>query len=435
MAKRDPALISRFTSFSAALLFVIEMIHRSHAGNVLRVKVASNFITTKAFQGDMLHATVVADGQQMEVLVDTGSSYLFWVWKTYYGGVMGVGACNALFFKCYECLHPCKPTEPTTLKFDGGIFLEIFKHSGDVTLGNIELMNIDFGLVSWSKPSPTKRSYPGILGLRYDMDPKYPAFLKQLVAQGVVEKNVFALYLKPGGCCTGQFEGELLLGGGDAKLFKAPLRYVNTVGEDEWLVGLSLVQIEAESLVVNGRVILDTGCNNILIPQQELDNFIEKISKAASESAGGEVIVEYDDVEKVWAFDCDYLADMPTLYFMLSAPTGDVPLTMNYESYVGMVNYYCYLNVEESRSDDWSLPHFMLVGNYVEFQLDNKRVGIARLKKRLIANNGFDPESRRYLIDFNSGLTSKGVPSSHKICINRRLIPPGLTWQKINERV
>ncbi|KAF4658292.1 hypothetical protein FOL47_008098 [Perkinsus chesapeaki] len=360
---------------------IADILVKCIADGVLRQPLTRSFITDKTPRGFGLYTAMIADGQEMKALVDTGSSYLLWVWKTQYEKVAGRGACDKLFFKCYECLWPCKPSELTVVEFGGTTYFEIFKHSGTVSLGRAIFNDVDFGLITGF--SPSQNSPYALLGMGPDVDENYPSLLKQLMQRLPLplKEEVFALYLKPGRPGTTEGKGELILGGGDRSLYKQPLQFVPTVSDDAWRVELSAVQIgKGPKLVVAGRVFLDTGCNYIFSPQAKLEEFIGSIEQAASSSARKKVKIEYESEVGVWEVDCRYRKYMPTLHFMLSTPTGDVPLSITYESYVPVAGELCYLFISTSKTDVWQLPDFMLFGNYLEFQPDRKRVGIARLK-------------------------------------------------------
>ncbi|KAF4658290.1 hypothetical protein FOL47_008096 [Perkinsus chesapeaki] len=366
-----------YTSLARLVYILIEC----NAGSVLRQSLTRSFITDKTPRGFGLYTAMIADGQEMKALVDTGSSYLLWVWKTQYEKVAGRGACDKLFFKCYECLWPCHPTEYNLVDFGGATLYRIFEHSGSVNFGNVSLHDITFGLIG--DFSPYYNSPYSLLGMGPSIDDKYPSFLKQLMSlfPTPINGNVFGLYLRAKRPRATEYKGELILGGGDRSLYRGPLSFVPTVRDDSWRVELSAVELgETLKVAVADTVLLDTGCNYIYVPPAKLNELLGSIEQAASSSAKKEVRIEYEADYGVWEVKCKYRKYMPTLHFMLATPTGGVPLSISSESYVPVSADFCYLQILASNAQQWQLPDFVLIGNYLEFQPDKKRVGIAVLK-------------------------------------------------------
>ncbi|KAF4675652.1 hypothetical protein FOL47_007424 [Perkinsus chesapeaki] len=328
------------------------------AGNILRQEIQFGFIRDIASPGFGLYAT------------------------TAYEKAMGIGACEKILFKCYECLEPCNPTYPKKIKFRDGSSLGIFRHEGTTGVGSQLFDNIAFDLIFESDPPPEKRTPMPVLGLADCQDEKYPSLMEQLIARSPkpIMDNVFALYLRPRIPPSSACIGELLFGGGDQSLYVKPLRLVPAIATCPWTVQLSAVHVEGGSKFgVGSPTFLDTGTNGIVVPQTKLIELVNSIQQRASKSAGREIEFDYDAMHKVYTFECDFRYSLPTLSFMLSSLSQEVPLAIQQMSYVARAQARCYLLMYTSPDGNWTLPGSVLFGNYFEFQVDKKMVGIAKL--------------------------------------------------------
>ncbi|EER13113.1 conserved hypothetical protein, partial [Perkinsus marinus ATCC 50983] len=123
----------------------------------------------------------------------------------------------------------------------------------------------------------------------------------------VVRENTFSLYLKPKTPSTGIYEGELLLGGGDPKLYEGELSYVPVEAQAPWTVKLKGVEIVTGQITpYNERIFLDTGTNFIVFPISQINKLIDDIAKQASDNAKEKVEIIYHESVKRWTYDCTY---------------------------------------------------------------------------------------------------------------------------------
>ncbi|EER07789.1 Gastricsin precursor, putative, partial [Perkinsus marinus ATCC 50983] len=189
------------------------------------------------------------------------------------------------------------------------------------------------------------------------------------------------LYLYPDRSGTSGFDGSLLLGGGSPRVYKGPLRFVPIVSSDSWAVMLSSVQVGSghTTIGIKQHLLLDTGSNNMYVPKLYFSSLLRDISQQASQAAKTEVRIIYQPRHGVWAINCAYRKFMPSITFGLQAPDEDVLITIDGWSYVPMRSGICYLQVRSTADDIWILPDYTLVGNYLEFQAAQNRIGIAKL--------------------------------------------------------
>ncbi|KAF4657905.1 hypothetical protein FOL47_008243 [Perkinsus chesapeaki] len=286
------------------------------------------------------YTTTWLGGQHENVIIDTSTPYYIDLMKKIYEIVAGPYACQR-FYHCYDCPKPCTTIHhPISVSFSDNRTVWIFSRSAQFNFGGAKFDDIKFGLISGFTPAAISDP-PVVLGLAPGGVTWYPSIMEQLTTSPStpVKENVFALYLRPAHPDLEQ-TGEILLGGGDASLYKKPLQFVPVLRRTpeeraSWRVMLKAVQIGVESKVdVNDAVVLDTGSDYIDVPTDELSNFFFEIEYEASKAAGKEVFISYNKLRKAYQVDCQYREYMPTLHFMLVGRTKDVPLSIPFEGYV-----------------------------------------------------------------------------------------------------
>ncbi|EER20091.1 Gastricsin precursor, putative [Perkinsus marinus ATCC 50983] len=331
-----------------------------------------------------LYQPIQADGQPQNPIVDTGAPYVFFVWKDWYEQQTGTGACTTLTAQCYSCIRSCSPQHTQTINFGGGVDVTIFQNAGKLSLGTTSYEGMTFGLVCGRSPPPPHAEPHASFGLAKISDPGYPSIMDQLLKRRVIAQKVFALYLHPDQSGTSGFDGSLLLGGGSSRVYKGPLRFVPTVSSNDWNVMLSSVQVGSghTTIGIKQHLLLDTGSNNMYVPRLYFSSLLRDISQQASQAAKAKVKIAYQPGYGVWAINCAYREFMPSITFGLQALQGDVLITIDSLSYVPMRSGICFLQIRvnaDDADDMWVLPDYTLVGNYLEFQAAQNRIGIAKL--------------------------------------------------------
>ncbi|KAF4664416.1 hypothetical protein FOL47_005138 [Perkinsus chesapeaki] len=335
-----------------------------------------------------LYTTTWLGGQLERSVIDTDTPYYINLQRKTFEQVAGPYACQRLF-KCYDCPEPCPSTDhPITISFGDDRAVTIFRRSAEFKFGGAKFDDIIFGLMDGFTPAALFDP-PVVLGLAPEVEEWYPSIMKQLTTSRStpLKENVFALYLRPAHPGLEQV-GEILLGGGDASLYKEPLQFVPVLRrtpseKTSWRVMLKAVQIGVEPKVdVNGAVVLDTGSDYIEAPMDKLDELLHSIEHEASKAAGKEVFILYNTLREAYQVDCQYREYMPTLHFMLVGQNKDVPLSIPFEGYVSedVPMDFCLVLVKNAFLGSWRLSHSMLIGNYMEFHFDSATVGIAQVK-------------------------------------------------------
>ncbi|KAF4757952.1 hypothetical protein FOZ63_012460, partial [Perkinsus olseni] len=209
--------------------------------------------------------------------------------------------------------------------------------------------------------------------------PGYHSLMDQL--QGEVTSTTFALYLRslPHSIPT---QGELLLGGGDPTLYKAPLTYVPLKSQQENLVTLGTLQVGTghKSIGINQPARIDTGTQGLVIPPDHFDATLKAITDQASASANFTVTCDYIPALGACTIDCHHIVYLPPIELGLG-PSGNAPVLISGLYYARDTGGgFCTVAIKRGSGSTWTLPHFILVGKYFEFQPSQQRVGIADLQ-------------------------------------------------------
>ncbi|KAF4704601.1 hypothetical protein FOZ62_000738 [Perkinsus olseni] len=311
--------------------------------------------------GYVLTGGLSVDNQQVWAQIDTGSSALFFTWAEWYDGLTYPDASSLLPTGAYAC-PSCTVGPITDLKFEDGTEVHIFPHSGTLHSGS---MSIDVHSI----------------GLGIAATPGYHSLMDQL--QGKVASTTFALYLLrfPN---TIRTYGELLLGGGDPSLYKAPLTYVPLTSQQEYLVTLGTLQVGTgpKSIGINQPALIDTGTQGLVIPPTHFDATLKAITDQASATAGFRVDCDYIPILGACVINCHHIVYLPPIELGLG-PSGNAPVLLSglyYSRDTG--GGFCTVAIKKGSGSTRTLPHFILVGKYFEFQPSQQRVGIADLKSR-----------------------------------------------------
>ncbi|KAF4669516.1 hypothetical protein FOL47_002475 [Perkinsus chesapeaki] len=199
------------------------------------------YITDADPPGLGLYTTITVAGQPMNVVVDTSSIRLLYVWQDAYEKARGVGACKRMFYHCYSCgRHQCKPQDTSNVTLGDGTSALIFRWADDMRVGGRNFMLMKFGLIFASEPTFAERTPHGVLGLGNDAGQYYPTIMDQLGVRIPYSKNMFTLYLRHSFGGNVPARGDLLIGGADKSAYVPPLRYME-FRVDERRVGFAEV--------------------------------------------------------------------------------------------------------------------------------------------------------------------------------------------------
>ncbi|KAF4677279.1 hypothetical protein FOL47_002518 [Perkinsus chesapeaki] len=325
--------------------------------------------------GYAIYGPLSVNKQPMVAIVDTGSTSTLLVWKEWYELFTGLGACRTFMFVCFSCSDPRGP--PRVFKVRN-TQLFAFEYSANVFGAD----DISFGLIGGQDPPPPMFPSANYLGLKPDIDGTGFSLMDQLRSKRVLKTATFTLFLRP----TKEsdiFRGKLILGGVDPTQYVIPLRYVPLLSIDDYVVELRSLSIQAgrTTLGINQRATIRTGDNYIRIPSIYSTGLVQALAGAASNIRGQKVDIVFDGKRNSYIVDCPLRKYLPSLTFYLG-PDGDVPLEISSQGYVRKFvgAQPCTVMIMPLEGYTWQLPAGALVGNYIEFQPVDNRLGVAKLK-------------------------------------------------------
>jgi len=234
--------------------------------------------------------------QTFKVVFDTGSSNL-WVPSA---------QCSWFDIACY--FHTKYDSEASTTYVANGKTFSIQYGSGSldgflsedtVTLGGLSVKKQVFA-EAVNQPGITFAvgQFDGILGLafkRISVDGVTPVF-DNMVAQKLVDENLFAFYLSRSGNGNG---GEMTLGGMDKSHYTGDITYVPLTNETYWEFKVDDVSFGGKSLNLcpNGcNAIADTGTSLLAVPSDVATMINKKIGATGVVSAAcDQFVVQYED--------------------------------------------------------------------------------------------------------------------------------------------
>jgi len=216
--------------------------------------------------------------------------------------------------------------------------------------------------------------FDGILGMAFSSisEDNIPTVFDNMVAQGQVQAPVFSFYLNrdvedPNG-------GKLVLGGSDSSLYTGKMHYFPLSSATYWQVKMESVTIpfgdDGVITACNGgcQAILDTGTSFIVAP---LLDFVD-IYVALGVSK-----LDIKDVGSLYVVDCD--KQLPSIPFNI----GKKNFVLDPEDYIRRLlgpngEHICQITFSPSPQPLWILGDVFLGKYYSEYDVGNKRVGLAR---------------------------------------------------------
>jgi cathepsin D len=298
--------------------------------------------------------------QPFRVVMDTGSSNL-WIPSSFCQNT----GCNGKFKYDHSKskTYVADTCEPLFIPYGTG-FLLGYLSNDTVNVGGISVQSVEFGEAIYVADFFEDLPLDGILGLAYpsiSQDDVLPVF-DQMMAQKLVEKNQFSVYLSN---IEGDTSSALLLGGTDPQYYTGDFVYSQVVFPSYWLVG-------ADYLAVGGNIVyvcdftcptvIDTGTSIIVGPPYILDPMVNAIGNVS--------------------LDCSNVNKLPTISFSLSGHVLSVPPSVYVLQLPTGSGTQCVLGIEST----WEIAPFLILGDpflrqyYTVYDRDKDVVGFALAK-------------------------------------------------------
>jgi len=192
--------------------------------------------------------------------------------------------------------------------------------------------------------------------------------IQQLMATGQISKGLFAFYLQDN---LGEHDtsGELSIGSLDSTKYTGDISYVPVTSETYWMVDLTSISINGQSLVSGSRCIIDSGTSLIVGPSEEVDAIMLGLG------------AEYDTIEMLYYVASSNASDAMPLPDITIKLGDSVSLTLKGEHYIlGVLGSRTYLSVQGIAGYSfWIMGDVLMRPYYTVFDIDNKQIGFAPL--------------------------------------------------------
>lgn len=197
--------------------------------------------------------------------------------------------------------------------------------------------------------------------------------LRALIKSGDLKENVFAFYLGSGGAA-----GELVVGGVNPDHYTGDFTTVPVVDtipgkKGYWALDMDDVKISGSSVTSARKAIVDSGTSLIAVPTAEMKSIAEKV--------GAKTVLPIPPFNREYTIDCD--ADAPDIDVEIAGKT----YTLTKDDYVLNESGECLFGFtgldvpEQDGGPLWILGDVFMRAHYVKFDLDNKELGFAQIKK------------------------------------------------------
>jgi hypothetical protein len=197
--------------------------------------------------------------------------------------------------------------------------------------------------------------------------------LRAIVNSKKLDANVFAFFLGSNGA-----DGELVLGGVDDAHYSGDFTYAPVIETAPgkfgyWAVAMDDMQIGGESYTSVRKAIVDSGTSLMAIPTADFTKLAAKV--------GAKQLAPIPPLNKEYTIDCN--ADAPDIDFVI----GGKKYTLTKADYTlpagGGKCLFAFLGMDipAPAGPLFILGDVFMRAHYVKFDVDQKRLGFAQIKK------------------------------------------------------
>ncbi|KAF4677762.1 hypothetical protein FOL47_010355 [Perkinsus chesapeaki] len=327
---------------------------------------------------------IKADGQEMDLMVDTGSEGLFFIDKDSLGKLVPHDeACESYPYGCYKgSSKGCKEVEIKN-RFCDGSCAHLVCEEGTIEAGGEVITGVQFGLVINYTPVGHWPHAALGMALREGGDGRSISFIRQLRNKGLIDTMDFSMYFSRGN----PNEGELIIGGHDpnrrgALLEKIPLGYKH----DRWTIVMTRVRVgEEEEITMWQEMTIDSGSTDLCLSTDVYEKVVESLKRESTKNAKREVMVYDSTIHRWYLSSCSDRSHMPSIEILFSAPPSwpiEIPQKFYVESQNTSTGERCYLALH---ADD-STQHTGIIGvnllrkYYISFLYNERQITFSSVK-------------------------------------------------------
>ncbi|KAF4689522.1 hypothetical protein FOZ60_001575 [Perkinsus olseni] len=332
--------------------------------------------------------TVKVDGQEMKLLLDSGSDKFLVNDGVWYEEKYGKGACDDPRAACYFCSRTAACFAPTSAvynaSFADGDVVEYVIHSGSVRLGDRTVEGIEFGIVVNSiRPAHRNNvTETSVLGIATSCGRGFSkSLVEQLRSTGTIRQTSFSIYSRPS--ASPGIDGEVTFGsrteeGPGMKMTRLEYCYQNRLNRERRL----LPSVHQSARLPWDRSYLgyvDSGAYSLHIPHAEdLIGDILGLAKrsliAQSRRFEGAAIIRRTR-NGHWLIKEGLLEHLPTLAFRINS-AGDILVKIPPRDYTRCARGKCLLKIVDGKLGDRVLLGVPLLRAYdVHVNFDTRVVG------------------------------------------------------------
>jgi hypothetical protein len=308
--------------------------------------------------------------QEVRVIYDTGSSNL-WVSDIKPG-----------WFSSHKHYDHSKSstyvTNGTTfnIRYGSGPVSGVYAKD-TMTVGDVAVPSYTFAEVNNVKglgPAYAIGHFDGICGMGWDdisVD-HVETPLRALVNSGKLPEPVFAFYLGSGGA-----KGEMVVGGVDPNHYTGDFAYTPVIDTAPgkvgyWALKMDDLKVNGQSVTSVRKAIVDSGTSLMAVPTADM-------AKLAA-AVGAKPVLPFPPFNKEYIVDCNSAG--PDLDIVIGGNT----YTLKKEDYIIKDQTICLfgmtgLDVPAPAGPLYILGDVFMRAHYVKFDVGNKRLGFAQLKK------------------------------------------------------